>query len=149
MTHTIRSTISLAICLNILLFSYSQAHAKTYQWLDKQGVTQFTEYEPDKDQIYSGSEPDGFKARVNPNQMAEKDDYLYKRATLEEQISGTINDVRRDQLKRQLLTLDYNWYSKYDPDKAAELKQQMNAPRIRVVPKNNQSKPMDKMKAFY
>jgi hypothetical protein len=140
------SIFHIAIWLYFICLGHSSAYAQTYQWIDKQGVTQFTEYEPSEDQVYSGSAK---KQKVNPNQISEKEDYLNKRDILEEQISGTINDVRRDQLKRQLLNLDYNWYAKYDPVKAEELKKQMDAPKIRVVPKDNQSNKMDRMKAFY
>lgn len=128
-----------------LVNSSTFVFAKTYQWVDKNGVTHFTEYEPDPNQVSTERN----QSKVNPNQIAEKEEYRYKRALLDEQISQTINDLKRSQLKRQRQVLDYQWFLKHDPAKAQELKAEMDTPVIRVIPTEEQTNTMDRMKAFY
>jgi len=136
-----------AILLFSLLFlNTSLAIAQTYRWVDKDGVTHFSEQEPEASQVQSKNTKMG---KANTDQIAEKEDYLMQRAILEQQISGATGEQRRDQLQRQLLVLDYNWYQKYDPVKAEELAKQLNSPKIRVIPKKNDSNNMKKFNAFY
>ena len=128
------------------------AISQTYRWVASEGVTHFSQTAPEPGQASnSHSSSDSQGQSPNQNSIAEKEEYLGKRETLLTQIRGTINEQRRDQLKRQLNILDLQWYEKHDPEKAAELKQKMDKPKIRVIPQNkqNEKSKMDRMKAFY
>jgi hypothetical protein len=121
--------------------------AQTYRWVDKEGVTHFTAEAPDPSEVQASEESKTLKPEANL--ISEKEEYQEKRASLEAQISGTINDERRDQLKRQLLVLDYQWYQKIDPEKAEELAEQLEAPKTRVIKKQDETNNMSKHRAFY
>lgn len=151
----------LPFCTVILLsgFISHSAFAQTYRWVDEYGVTHFSEDAPAE-----VANPESFKANRSTygqdssaktefiNEHEEKREaYQSERKLLEEQVENTVSAERRDQFRRQLQQLDLNWYREHDPEKAAQIEQEMAAPEIRVTPL--QQKPiennMDRMKAFY
>lgn len=129
-----------------MLITAESTFAQTYRWVDENGVTHFSEQEPDPSLIQQNTVK---TPKPNANQLAEKESYMQERALLEQQISGTINDQRRDQLKRQLQMLDYQWYQKTDPAKAEALAKEMETPKVRVIQKKEDPNNMSKYKAFY
>ncbi len=132
-----------AICGLMFIAFNGQVVAQTYQWVDKQGVTHITQEPPQPSQVGKKN------TKVNPQQIHEKEEYLRERDQLEQQIAGTIRADKREQYQRQLRVLDYNWYKKYDPEKAEALESDLNRATIKVIPKKESSSNMDKMKAFY
>lgn len=130
----------------LFLISSGLSFAQTYRWVDEEGVTHFSQQEPSPSQTKSlGTHA----LKPNANQIAEKEQYLQERAELEQQISGTTVDQRREQLQRQLQMLDYQWLKKTDPAKAEALSKEMNDPKLRVIQKKEDPDNMKKYKAFY
>ncbi len=133
----------LVISINNKVFA-SDEEPEMYRWVDKDGVTHFTKEKPKKSQM-------GEQKEVKPDAeyINRKEEYQQKRKAKEIEISRATNSTRRDQLKRELLVIDYNWYKDTDPEKAAEIKAQLGEPKVRVMEQKKEQSNMDKYKAFF
>lgn len=115
-----------------------------YKWTDKKGVTHFTREKPDPRLV--GEEK---QAAHDADYINRKEEYQQKRKAKEIEISRATNPERRDQLKRELLVIDYNWYKETDPEKAEDIKAQLGEPKARVVNQKKETSNVDKYKAFF
>ena len=115
-----------------------------YRWVDKDGVTHFTKEKPKKSEMGKDKE-----VKVDTDYINRKEEYQQKRKAKEIEISRATNEERREQLKRELLVIDYNWYKETDPEKAEEIKAQLGEPKVRVMEQKKEQSNMDKYKAFF
>ena len=107
--------------LALLPFSSLEAQ-QFHRWVDKDGVTHFTAEPPDPAQMAAPSKQ---APTARAREIDARERYVQERELLEEQRASTINAQRRDQLDRQILVLDYNWYKDRDPAKAAAIQRQL------------------------